>query len=179
MRPVCRVAMLTLLAAAVTTSVAHAAPITVAEFRWDLLTEPGIECPVDDEACVPEDGFTQSVFSLTNLWDGANPDVTLFNNTLTLPGTTFSFLDLTPLFPFQFDQLAVIGAPAFASASVSFLFGTDVVTLEATLTAPDTFAVLQFDPAPVPEPGTFGLLACGLAMLAGRARRALAGRAQH
>jgi hypothetical protein len=165
----------TLLTAIVSAQTAWAAPINVAEFRWDTITDPGIDCPdpIVDPSCVPADPFTQSIFSLTNIWDGPAPGPTLFDNRLSLPSSDLAFFDLDPLFPFNFDQLAEIGIPAFAAVSVSFVFGTDTITLGAFLTQPDTFAVLRFTPAPapIPEPGTLWLLGLGAALVARRARQ--------
>ena len=152
-----RLAFLTALAVALNAGLAHAAPITVAEFRWDLFTD----------ASVPEDPFTVSFFSLTNLWDGPG-SVTLFDNALVLPAGSTPFDDLDP---FAFTQQTVIGAPAFASTRVSFSFEGQTISLATQLSSPDTFAVLQFDPTTVPEPGTLGLLAIGGALVALRQRR--------
>jgi hypothetical protein len=165
-----RLALLTALTTAVNVGVAQAASINVAEFRWDLLTDPGIECPAGDASCVPEDPFTQSVFSLTNIWDGPGT-VTLFDNALSLPTGTSTLENLE--FPFSFTQLAVIGIPDLASASVSFIFDGQTISLGSTLATAGSFAVLRFEPSTtsVPEPGTFGLLATGLCFAARRAWR--------
>ena len=162
-----RLAVLTLLAMIAGSAPAHAASITVAEFRWDLIAT---ECPLNDPACTPETPSFLSVFSLTNLWDGIQTGPTLFNNVLSLPTEPLAFFDLRPDVPFNFDQLAVRGVPAFAGISTSFVFGTDITTLNAQLIQPNTFVMLQFDPTPVPEPGTFGLVALGAAMAACRRR---------
>ena len=165
-----RLATFTLLALVGTGGFAHAGPITVAEFRWDAIVEPPIPCPPEDPICVPEDAFVESVFSLTNLWDGPDPAVTLVASELSLAGgDTLTFFDL-PLF--GFDQIAVSGAPVFASIATSFQFDGQLTTLVATLNAADTFAVLRFTPpdAGVPEPGTLALAASGLILLVRRRR---------
>ena len=171
MRAIYRAALLTLLFTTVGAGAAHAVPINVAEFRWDLLLEPGIACPPDEPSCVPEDPLARSIFTLTNIWDGPAPGATLFDNQLVLSTGSLAFFDLEPDFPLNFDQLSEIGVPTFASTGVSFLFGAEVVSLGATLTQPDTFAVLQFNPTSVAEPGTLGLLALGVTMLARRRPR--------
>jgi len=152
-----RLAFLTALAVALNAGLAHAAPITVAEFRWDVFTD----------SSVPEDPFTLSFFSLTSLWDGPTP-VTLFNNELLLPGEEPSLFD--DLDPGGFSQQVVFGIPGSASTNVSFIFEGQTVTLDATTTA-GSFAVLTFDPTTVPEPGTLGLLAIGGVLLGLRPRR--------
>jgi hypothetical protein len=151
--------MLTVFATASAAGVAHASSITVGEFRWDSLT--------------PDDPDGLSLFTLTNVWNGPAPAVTLVDNELSLPDGNIPFFDVGPDLPFNFDQFAVAGTPAFASISTSFFFAGELRTLAATLTAPDTFAVLQFDPpaAPVPEPGTLTLLGLGLACAARRLKR--------
>lgn len=179
MRAIRRLALLTLLFTTVAAGAAHAAPINVAEFRWDLLLEPGIQCPADDPTCVPEDPSPRSIFTLTNIWDGPSPGGNLFDNQLLLSTGSLAFFDLGPSFPFHFDQLSEIGIPTFAETRVSFLFDGQVVSLGARLTQPDTFAVLQFEPTTVPEPCTFGLVALGVTMLARRARRSAGHRAQN
>ena len=162
-----RLGLLTAFALAINASAAQAATFTVAEFRWDVLTDPGIACPPDDTACEPEDPFTQSIFSLTNLWDGPG-DVTLFDNTVTLPTETLPLNDLSL---FDFDQQAVIGVPGSAAVNVSFMFEGQLVALSPAALVTPGFAVLTFDPTAVPEPGTFGLLAIGVAFLVRRTRR--------
>jgi hypothetical protein len=175
MRVLQRLAFLTVLATTCSATVAEAIPINVAEFQWATILDPGLPCPdaVEDPACVPSDPLTLSIFTLTNIWDGPAPGPTLFDNRLSLPSGDLAFLDLDPAFPLNFNQLSEIGLPEFAAASVSFAFGADIITLGATLTQPDTFAVLQFDPvaAPVPEPGTLALLMTGGAAALVRRRR--------
>jgi hypothetical protein len=170
MRALYRPALLAVLATIVgvtaveATAIVDPRAINVAEFRWGTIVEPGLPCPPpsEDPACVPADPATLSIFTLTNIWDGPQPGGTLFDNRLTLPSGEFPLFDLEPGFPFHFDQLAEIGIPAFATTSVSFLYDSALVSLSATLTQPDTFAVLRFSPSqPVPEPGTLALLLAG------------------
>jgi hypothetical protein len=153
-----RLTFLIAVALLINAGVAHAAPITVAEFRWDLFTDNS----------VPDDPFTLSFFSLTSLWDGPT-SVTLTNNELVLPGEPLSLFD--DLDPGGFSQLAILGIPGSASTNVSFIFEGQTITLGATLSSPDSFAVLTFDPTPVPEPGTLGLLALGTTLVTLRKRR--------
>jgi hypothetical protein len=83
---------------------------------------------------------------------------------LILPTETRTFDD-------PFSQEAVLGIPAFASTKVSFIFEGETISLAATLSGPDSLAVLQFDPTRVPEPGTLGLLALGSLVTLRRRRR--------
>jgi hypothetical protein len=172
MRVLCRVGLLTLFCTMLGAAAVQAAPINVAEFRWDVLSQPGIPCAADDVSCVPEDPFSQSIFTLTNIWDGPGSDVTLFDNQLVLPTGNLAFFDVSTAFLANFDQLQTNDIPAAASTSVSFIWDGAIVSLQTTLNQPDTFAVLQFDPTPVPEPGTSSLLAFGIVGLAARARTA-------
>ena len=153
-----RLAFLITLALLVNAGRAQAASITVAEFQWFLLT--------DDS--VPDDPFPMSFFFLTSLWDGPTP-VTLSNNELILPGEAPSRFD--DLDPGGFSQQLVFGIPGSASTTVSFIFEGQAITLGATLSGPDSFAVLTFDPPTVPEPGTLGLLALGSGLLTLRRRQ--------
>lgn len=153
-----RLASLTALALTLSAGVSHAAPINVAIFSWDVFTD----------LTVPDDPFTVSFFSLTNIWDGPGA-VDLFDSSLTLPTGTQPQDHLE--FPGTFEQAAIVGVPGFASTSVSFVFEGQKYTLDATLSNPDTLAVLQFDPTTVPEPGTLGLLAVGSGLFTLRTRR--------
>jgi hypothetical protein len=153
-----RLASIAALALVINAGIANAAPITVAEFRWDVVTDDSL----------PDDPFTLSFFSLTSLWDGLTP-VTLFNNELVLPGEQPSLFD--DLDPGGFSQQVVFGIPGSASTNVSFIFDGQTITLGATLTNGNSAAVLQFDPTTVPEPGTLGLLALGGGLAALRSRR--------
>ena len=167
-----RLGLLTAFAFAVSAATAHAGPFIVAEFRWDVFTDPPIECPPEDAGCEPADAFTQSLFSLTNLWDGPG-DLTLDQNTVTLPPDTLptDTLTLNDLNLFDSDQQLVVGIPDFAAIGVSFHFDGQIVSLApSALLAPGSL-VLTFDPTSVPEPGTFGLLAIGFGFLVRRARR--------
>jgi hypothetical protein len=148
---------------------ASAAPITVGEFTWEYALDPTPGCTIDEPTCV------FSTFSLIYEWDSPLPAPTLTAPTLTLPGETWTFLDLDPSLPF--DQYATFGLPAVAALTTSFLFDGELVTLDALLTTPENgfgSAVLTFTPAPapVPEPGTLALLGIGIAAMAGRMRRA-------
>ena len=156
-----RVSVLIPLFALLVVARAQAAPINVAEFRW--------ECAFDDFACTADPVF--STFTLTNVWDGLEPAPTLVNNQLVVDDFQLSFLDLvsTPLL--NFDQLTIAGIPALASINVSFLFAGELVQLSGALTSPNSFTVLTFEPKSVPEPGTLGLLAIGAGVLLRRVRR--------
>jgi hypothetical protein len=176
MRAISRVGVLVVLATIITSGSVQAAAIDVAEFRWDLLTTPGVDCPPEDLVCIPEDPLTQSIFTLTNIWAGVDPAVTLFDNRLVLSTATLDFPDLEVSLLLNAAQIGVLGIPDRAASSVSFIFAGQVVSLGTTLTAPDTFAVLQFDPTAVPEPGTLGLVALGVTLLLGRTRHTAARR---
>jgi hypothetical protein len=160
---------------------AAASTITVASFSWDVLfDDPGVPCDEADSECVPIPPSTFLSYSLTDLWDGPNPAPLLTNNSLTLPDVSLPFLDLVAGFPCasgladspcSFDQIALEGVPAFATATVSFLFDGQPITLAATLTEPNSVALLQFTPVPVtpvPEPGTLALTMLGAATLVRR-----------
>jgi hypothetical protein len=140
----------------------EAAVINVAEFHWATQVEPELPCPdPSDPVCVPTDAFALSFFMLTNIWDGPEPAPALFDNRLTLPSGDVDF-EQGAVFPFDFVQVTELGIPDSASIAVSFVFEGATVSLNATLTQPDSFAVLQFSPSqPVPEPGTLALVALG------------------
>jgi hypothetical protein len=166
MRPLFRVALVTLCAMGLGARTASAAPITVAELLWEVTLDPAPGCSLDDPTCA------FSTFSLTYLWDGAEPAPTLTQNDLLLAdGSQMPFFDLDS--GFGFDQFALPGVPVFATLSTSFLFEGELVTLSATLAQPASqfaSAVLTYSPAaaPVPEPGTLALVTLALAALIGR-----------
>jgi hypothetical protein len=175
--------LIAVFAVALGSGVASAETINVAEFRWSTITNPDALCddPLSDPGCL------LSVFQLANIWDGDEPGVTLFDNTLTLaadPEETLEWFDLEPPGGADFDQLPHFPAlglatPLSATASVSFMFGGELITLAGTLTEPGTpdipsFTILRFTPpdiAAIPEPGTLGLVALGAAVMARRRRR--------
>jgi hypothetical protein len=168
-----RLALVTALAIMLHASRVDAIPITVAEFRWDTTVLPGAECtdPTDLE-CVPTDPLTQSLFSLTGLWDDPSTVAPTISGVVTFAGGgTIPWLDIT-LDTGYFDQFLVDGVPLFTATTILFDYFGQTLSLDATLAAPG-FAVLSFDsespttpPAAVAEPGTLGLLGIGLLMLA-------------
>jgi hypothetical protein len=145
-----------------------AIPITVAEFRWEATLIPGTECtdPTDLE-CVPTDPISQSLFSLTGLWDDASTAAPTLGGIVTFAGgSAIPWLDIT-LDAGYFDQFLVDGLPLSAATTILFDFLGQTISLDASLVAPG-FAVLSFDseattpPTSVPEPTTLGLLGIGL-----------------
>jgi hypothetical protein len=185
MRVASRVAVLTVVAVIVSARGAMASIINVAEFNWTAtLIDPSPNCDPADPQCVPDPLF-QSVFQLTNLWDGPDLGPTLTGSTLTLSDNVAPLLfnvwfDLAPPNDpsgINVDQLSTVDVlPLFAEATIAFAFAGQNYTLNALLSAPDTSQVLRVDipdtpPAPVPEPGTLGLLAVGVAAGWSRARR--------
>jgi PEP-CTERM motif len=150
---------------------AGAGPINVAEFRWELNVIPGSECDPFDSGCVPTDPIDQSLFSLTGLWDDAATAAPTLGGAVTFAdGGVIPWLDITVSLGY-FDQFALDGVPFSAATTIFFDFLGETRSLSATLGAPG-FAVLSFDydpttaPDPVPEPGTLGLMAIGLAAVA-------------
>jgi hypothetical protein len=143
---------------------ADAAPINVAEFRWDTFD-------IDTDIVL-------SLFSLTNIWDGDEPGPTIFGNQLTLASGAQFWSDLAPPFPVggaNTEQLFDLGVlPTLAQVSISFLLGADVITLTGTLTQANTAIVLQYDvpdTQPIPEPSTLTLMGLGALAVARAARR--------
>jgi hypothetical protein len=164
MKRVTRVALVVFLGMMTFARSASAASILVGEFRWDTLVNSGEDC----QGATVDPSCLTSQFTLSNLWDGPG-DVSLVNNTLTLPEGPFAFFDLTaPGLGLDIDQITLLGGvtPGPATVSVSFMFGTELLSLGATLTNPGTSATLTFTPPevePVPEPATLSLIGLGLA----------------
>jgi len=182
MRVASRIAGLTVLAVILSTRGALASVITIAEFNWtSTLIDPSPNCDPADPGCTPDPLF-QSVFVLTNLWDGPEPGPTLQGSRLTLPTGDLFWLDLTPPSDptgTNVDQLSILDSlPLFAEATISFVFAGQDYTLTALLNGPESSKVLSLEipdtPAPVPEPGTFGLVALGAIAALSRARRGTA-----
>jgi hypothetical protein len=168
-------ARISLLAAAVTIALpaaAGAAPIVVGEFRWDVTQ-------IDD-------ALFSSVYSLTGLWDGADPAPTLTGTLDLSDGTSIDWFAVDGLG--GFDQVGVFldSFPTLtATTTVFFDFGGETRSLFVSLSDPGG-ALLTFDPdqtgsdpgpAPVPEPGTLGLVGLGLATIIRKrlSRRSLRG----
>ena len=173
-----RVAALCLAALLMAAPPAAALPINVAEFSWTTtLIDPSPNCDLSDAACVP-DPFYLSTFLLTNLWDGPEPGPTLSHSVLGLPDGNQEWFDLAPPVPaggINIDQISLFGSlPAFADASISFLFEGEQISLSARLLAPDTSAVLRFDApdrAQVPEPTALTLIGVGIGAALTRLRK--------
>lgn len=186
MRMASRIAILTVMAVVFRTEGAFASIINVAEFNWtSTLIDPNPNCAPLDSGCVPDPLF-QSVFQLTNVWDGPDVGPTLQGSLLTLPPTVtladpFWFDLAPPTDPngINVDQLSILDTlPAFANATIAFAFGGQNYTLTALLTSSElvplnesgdpvsiskvlSIEVPDTPPAPVPEPGTLSLLAVG------------------
>ncbi len=165
-----RVTLLTCLATVICAAPARADAINVAEFRWGTELIPGTTCDPLDLECVPSDPSDQSLFSLTGLWDYDAISPPSLGGLVTLDGLVIPWLDISA--GAGFDQFALGGLPSSATTTIFFDFLGETRSLTALLTAPG-FAVLSFDyepsvtpPDPVPEPGTLGLMAVGLAALA-------------
>jgi len=157
-------------------AMAEAAPILVAEFRWDAeLVDPGVECDPADPLCEAIAPTYLSTYSLTGLWDDISAPPILAGG-VALAGTpAFDWLPIS-FDAGYFDQFAIADLlPATAMTTIFFDFGGRTLSLSALLGAPGS-ATLTFDPdataAPIPEPGTLTLFGAGLACLArGAARR--------
>lgn len=156
-------------------AIADAAPILVAEFRWDAeLVDPGLDCDPADPGCVAIAPTYLSTYSLTGLWDDVSAPPTLTGAVGLGNGTAFDWLPIS-FDSGYFDQFAIADLlPATAATTIFFDFGGDTRSLSALLGAPGS-ATLSFDPgtaaAPVPEPGTLVLFGAGLAALARSAAR--------
>jgi PEP-CTERM motif len=165
-----RLTLLTCLAIALHAAPAAAIPINVAEFRWDADVIPGTVCDIGDTGCTPTDPITQSLFSLTGLWDYDAVAAPTLGGVVTLDGAVeIPWLDISA--NAGFDQFAIGGLPLSAATTIFFDFLGETRSLSAILTEPG-FALLSFDyeppvtpPSPVPEPGTIGLLGIGLAVV--------------
>jgi PEP-CTERM motif-containing protein len=191
MRMASRIAILTVLTVIISTRGAFASIINVAEFNWtSTLIDPNPNCDPLDSGCLPNPLF-QSVFQLTNIWDGPDPGPTLQGSRLTLPTQELLWFDVTaPNDPsgVNFDQIPILDTlPLFAQATIAFTFGGQDYTLTALLNSTDlavnesgdlasasqvlSIEVPDTPPAPVPEPGTLSLLAVGAVAGWSRARR--------
>lgn len=156
-------------------AIADAAPILVAEFRWDAeLVDPGRECDAGDPLCEAIAPVYLSTYSLTGLWDDVSAPPTLTGNVGLGGGGGFDWLPIS-FDAGYFDQFAIADLlPATAMTTIFFDFGGRTLSLSALLGAPGS-ATLSFDPetsaAPIPEPGTLTLFAAGLAGLVRSAAR--------
>ncbi|HEY2435415.1 MAG TPA: PEP-CTERM sorting domain-containing protein [Vicinamibacterales bacterium] len=186
MRVASRIAVLTILTVVFSARGALASVITVAEFSWtSTLIDPSPNCDPTDTACIPDPLF-QSVFLLTNLWDGPDPGPTLQGSRLTLPDGESVWFDLAPPNDptgTNIDQISIVDVlPLFADATIGFAFAGEDYALTRSLSAPDTSAVFSIEvpdtpPAPVPEPGTLGLLSLGVVAGLSRVRHTRLSRA--
>jgi|ERR1700677_1203078 hypothetical protein len=87
------------------------------------------------------------------------------------PNTEFSYGD-TLYFPGNAGSLTFFGDPGFTGASITFDYTSIApATQSLPLASFSQFAATDADPAPVPEPASFGLVATGLLGLAGCIRR--------
>jgi hypothetical protein len=87
------------------------------------------------------------------------------------PNTEFSYGD-TLYFPGNAGSLTFFGAPDFTGATITFDYTSIApATQSLALASFSPFTATATDPAPVPEPASFGLVGTGLLGLAGCIRR--------